>query len=116
MEMKELDGLNDDFIAWGQASVDKDFTLFKIYTKKLRRNGEDGQFHADCRYDLSQFEMLKDNVSFLKYLCRRYLIHMAKETGVPYEHWIIEFSPIMEKYQIPSHLYLDTARDRNWLL
>lgn len=116
--MKELEGLNDDFVAWGRAGLDKDFTLFKIYTRRLTdtKTGEVGQFTCDARYDLSKFESFNDKVGLLKYICRLYLVHMHKTTGVQYEDWIIEFSPIMEKYQVPSHLYLDTARDRNWLL
>lgn len=115
--MKELDGLNDDFVAWGQAAIDKEFTLFKIYTRPLRgTDGHDGQYTADCRYELARFELYNDQVGFLKYLCRMYLLHMKKETGVPFENWIIEFSPTLERLQIPSHLYLDTARDRAWLL
>lgn len=116
--MKELDGLNDEFIAWRNAQSDAQFTLFKIYTKALRnpKDGSPGQYTLDARYDLSQFEMFNDKVGLLKYIARLYLIHCHKETGVPYENWIIEFSPVMEKYQVPSHLYLDAARDRNWLL
>lgn len=110
--------LNDAFVAFGKAGLDKNFTLFKIYTRQLRhpKTGETGQYHFDCRHDLIQVEGRKDPVAFLKYLCRAYLLHAVEKTGVPFENWIIEFSPVMEKYQVPSHLFFDTARDRNWLL
>lgn len=113
-----LDGLNDDFIAFGKAGLDKEFTLFKIYTRQLRdpKTGEFGQFHFDCKYELARFETLADPIPFLKYLCRLYLLHAKQKTGVPFEQWVIEFSPVMGRYQIPSHLFFDTARDRNWLL
>ena len=31
------------------------------------------------------------------------------------DKWVIEFSPVFGNYQLPSHLFLDTARDRAWL-
>ncbi len=113
----ELDHLNDDFIAWSKAGLDKDFTLFKIYTRKIQdtKTGEVGMFEAKCAYDLVTFEQAHDPVGLLKLICKRYLAHMVKESGLPAEMWIVEFSPIMEKYNVPSHLYFDTARDRNWL-
>lgn len=110
--------LTDAFVAFGKAGLDKNFTLFKIYTRQLRdpKTGELGQYHLDCHYDLLSFEANPDPVSLLKYLCRKYLLHVRDKTGLSFENWIIEFSPVMERYQIPSHLFLDTARDRNWLL
>lgn len=113
-----LEDMNEAFVAFGKAGLDKNFTLFKIYTRQLShpKTGETGQYHFDCHYDLAAFETLPDPVAFLKYLCRKYLLHARTKTGIPFEQWIIEFSPVMEKYQIPSHLFFDTARDRNWLL
>lgn len=114
----KLDGENDSFIAFGKAGLDQNFTLFKIYSRPVRdpKTGEEGQHHMDCQFPLAQFEQHKDPVGVLKYLCRKYLLHCKQTTGVPFEQWIIEFSPIMERYQIPSHLFFDTARDRNWIL
>ncbi len=113
-----LDGEDDAFVAFKKAGLDQNFTLFKIYTKKIRdvSTGEDGQFAMDCQFPLVKFETHKDPVGLLKYLCRKYLLHCKESTGVPFEHWIIEFSPIMERYQVPSHLFFDTMRDRNWIL
>ena len=113
-----LDGEDYGYIAFGKAGLDKNFTLFKIYTRKLKddKTGEDGQFHMDCQYPLVDFEQHRDPVGLLKYLCRKYLLHCKTSTGVPFEQWVIEFSPIMERYQVPSHLFFDTARDRNWIL
>ena len=110
--------LDDAFVAFGKAGLDKNFTLFKIYTRMLTHpaTGETGQYHFECHHDLLSFEASPDPVSLLKYLCRMYLIHARGKTGVQFENWIIEFSPVMEKYQVSSHLFFDTARDRNWLL
>jgi len=110
--------LMSDFVAWGRAGLDQEFTLFKLYTRKLRdeKTGEVGTFDLACQLPLIDFEQRSDHVNFLKYLVRKYLVHCVKSTGVPYESWIVEFSPIMERYQIPSHLFLDTGRDRAWLL
>ena len=112
---KKLD-LNEDFVAWGKAGVDKNFTLFKIHTRPLAAKSEIGQFALDCPYPLAEFEAFPDPVGLLKYMARTYLLHCRQSTGVPIEQWIIEFSPIMERYNIPSHLFLDTSRDRAWLL
>ena len=116
--MGKLLGEDDGFIAFGKAGLDKNFTLFKIYSRPIRdlQSGEEGQHYMDCQYPLLEFEKHTDPVGLLKYLCRKYLLHCRETTGVPFEKWIIEFSPIMERYQIPSHLFFDTARDRNWIL
>lgn len=105
-------------VAFGKAGLDKNFTLFKIYTRPLKdaKTGEVGQFHVDCTYPLEVFEQMQDKVGFLKRLARAYLWNNIQGTGVPLESWIVEFSPIMERYQIPSHLFLDTGRDRAWLV
>lgn len=116
MKMVKGPDLNEDFIAWGKARQDTEFTLFKIYTRPINNGGETGQFAIDCVYPLAMFESFPDPVGLLKYMARAYLLSCTQKTGVPFEKWIIEFSPIMERYQVPSHLYLDTARDRTWLL
>lgn len=108
--------LEDGFIAFGKAGLDKEFTLFKLYTRLLQRGEKTGRYDLACAYPLIEFERFPDPVGLLKYMARTYLIHARQSTGVPFEQWIIEFSPIMERYQIPSHLFLDTARDRAWLL
>lgn len=112
------DKLLQSSVAFGVAGLDQQFTLFKIYTRKIHDNktAEDGQFSLDCKFPLVDFERTPDPVSFLKRLGRLYLQHCVESTGVPRHMWIIEFSPIMERYKIPSHLFLDTTRDRSWLL
>jgi hypothetical protein len=114
----ELEGLGDEFVSWQKAGLDKEFTLFKLYTRKLHDNttGEVGTFDLACRYELVKFEASKQPVELLKFLVRRYLEHAMNSVQVPIEMWIVEFSPIMERYQVPSHLFLDTGRDRAWLL
>lgn len=111
------DELSSDFIAFAKAGFDKNFTLFKVYTRQLRdpKSGEVGQFHFECSMDFAKFESHGDPVGLLKYLVRKYLLHGRTETGVDFNQWVVEFSPVMEKYYIPSHLYLDSARDRAWL-
>jgi hypothetical protein len=108
--------LNADIVAFGKASADLEFTLFKIYTHPIPNGSETGQFSLDATYPLSQFEKFPDPVGLLKYIARSYLLHCVQTSSVPIEKWIIEFSPIMERYQVPSHLFLETARDRIWLL
>lgn len=108
--------LNEDFVEFNRAQSDQEFTLFKIYTRALNNGKEAGQFMLDCAYPLYLFEAFPDQVGLLKYMARTYLLHCKNTTGVPFEQWVIEFSPVMERYNIPSHLFLDTARDRAWLL
>lgn len=114
--MPNFPNLNEDFISFGKASADQEFTLFKIYTRPVSNGKENGQFALDCPYPLAQFEKFPDPVGLLKYMARTYLLHCRATTGVPFEKWVIEFSPVMERYQVPSHLFLDTQRDRTWLL
>lgn len=110
--------LTDASVAFGTAGLDKEFTLFKLYTRRLQDNksGEFGRFDLSCSYPLVEFEVANDPVGLLKAMARQYLKHCVSTTEVPVNYWIIEFSPIMERYHIPSHLFLDTGRDRAWLL
>ena len=110
--------LDDAFVAWGAAGVDKNFTIFKLYTRKLTDTvtGEVGQFHQDGQTYLPTIELSSDPVGKLKAMVRAYLANAIKSTGVPLENWIVEFSPVMERYCVPSHLFLDTQRDRTWLV
>lgn len=114
--MSNIPNLSEEFIAFDRAQSDAEFTLFKIYTRPSHNGKETGQFFMDCRYPIATFEAFPDPVGLLKYMARTYLLHCRESTKVPIEQWIIEFSPVMERYQIPSHLFLDTSRDRAWLI
>lgn len=111
---EDIPGLTTGFVGWN----DENFTVFKVYTRKLydKKTGETGTFDVSCQIPLIELEGSKNPTELLKYLARKYLLHCVTTTGVPYENWIIEFSPMMEKFQVPSHLFLDTGRDRAWLL
>lgn len=113
----DIPELYDDFVAFQKAGIDTDFTIFKLYTRKLRdeQTGEVGQFETRCAYQMVTLEQSNDAAGLLKALARRYVMDAIKSTGVPVEHWILEFSPAMEQFGVPSHLYFDTARDRVWL-
>ena len=112
------DYLHQSSVDFAKAGLDQQFTLFKIYTRKLHdsKTAEDGQFSLDCAFPLVELERSVDPVSLLKRLGRLYLNHCVQTTQVPQHMWIIEFSPIMVRYNVPSHLFLDTVRDRTWLL
>lgn len=107
-----------DFISFGEAGFDAEFTLFKIYTRPLfdKKTGHEGTLDTYCHCVLAEFEAHADPVGLLKYLVRKYVVEASRSTGVPAERWVVEFSPIMERYNIPSHLFLDTGRDRAWLV
>lgn len=113
-----MDDINNEaFVAFAKAGLDKEFTLFRIYTRRLvdEKTGEVGVFEFKFQHPLELFEQQLDPVGFLKVVARAYIQHGVQQTRVPIEAWIVEFSPIMERYNIPSHLYLDTSRDRAWL-
>lgn len=111
------DKLEDPSVAYAYAGFDQDFTFFKCYTRKLvdKTTGEVGQFETAYKAVYAHLERDNDPVGYLKRAMRLMLENNIKETGVQLEYWIIEFSPVMEKLRIPSHLYLDRAADRAWL-
>jgi hypothetical protein len=117
MMADDIPEINDDFVAFAKAGIDTDFTIFKLYTRKLvdEKTGETGQFDLKCSYQLTTLENSHAPQALLKELARRYVMHAVKSTTVPIEYWILEFSPVMSKFGVPSHLFFDTARDRVWL-
>lgn len=112
----EID-FTETYVDFVRAGVDQNFTMFKLYTRKLHdhKTGEVGQFDMSCKRPYLELESNSDPVGYLKRLARAYLSHCVGSTGVELDKWIIEFSPLMERFQVPSHLFLDTARDRAWL-
>jgi len=111
------DKLEDPSVAYAYAGFDNDFTFFKCYTKKLinRDTGEVGSFEVSFKGVYAHLECDQDPVGYLKRAIRMVLANNIKETNVPIEFWIVEFSPVMEKFYVPSHLYFDRAADRGWL-
>lgn len=111
------DKLESPEVAYVYAGFDHDFTFFKYYTRKLvnRDTGEVGKFEEAYRGVLAHLEQDNDPVGFLKKAARSVIENAVRVTGVPETFWIVEFSPVMEKFHIPSHLYLDRAADRAWL-
>jgi len=111
------DKLDDPHTAYAYAGFDTNFTFFKLYTRKLFDPiaGESGQFVVEYQNNILALEKSSDPVGFLKAAARIMVANSVKETGVDVTKWIVEFSPVMEKFNIPSHLYLDTTRDRAWL-
>jgi len=109
--------LEDPNVAYAFAGFDKDFTFFKIYTRGIVHpiTGEEGQLATEYQNYLPALEKSSDPAGFLKLAARIMLANCVTKSGVPVEHWIIEFSPVMEKFGVPSHLFFDTARDRAWL-
>ena len=104
-------------IAYAYTGFDADFTFFKIYTRELHDpvTGEAGQMHTEYKNFLPSLEQSADPAGFLKLAARIMLAHCVRSSGIPAEKWIIEFSPVMEKFGVPSHLFFDTAKDRAWL-
>ena len=104
-------------IAYQYAGFDADFTFFKIYTREITdpNTGEVGQMETSYKNYLPSLEQSADPAGFLKLAARIMLAHCVRSTGVPVEKWVIEFSPVMEKFGVPSHLFFDTVKDRAWL-
>ena len=111
------DKLNDEEIAHAYAGFDHDFTLAKLYTVALKREKENetGQFTLDMQGYLPELEQRHDPVNWLRRRCRLYIAHCVKTTGVPQDKWIIEFSPLLAKFGVPSHLFLSRPDDLAWL-
>ena len=109
--------LDDPAQAYAFVGVDTDLTWFKCYTRKIQDKvtGEFGQFSTDYQDLLARLTMSGDPVGFLKAAVRAMLKNNIEKTKVPMEKWIVEFSPLMARFNVPSHLFLDTARDRAWL-
>ena len=64
---------------------------------------------------LPELEQRHDPVNWLRRRCRLYIAHCVKTTGVPQDKWIIEFSPLLAKFGVPSHLFLSRPDDLAWL-
>lgn len=111
------DKLEDEEIAHAYAGFDHDFTLAKLYTVELKRpkENETGQFALDMKGYLPDLEARRNPVAWLRQRCRVYIRHCVQTTGVPQDKWIIEFSPILAKFGIPSHLILSRPDDLAWL-
>lgn len=109
--------LEDPSVAYAYAGFDHNFTLFKGYTRQLRDSvtGELGRFEQDFKGYLPEVENDSDPVGWLKRAVRQRLVAWCKATETQPEFWVIEFSPALAKFVVPSHLYLDRATDRAWL-
>lgn len=108
--------LEDEFTAYATASFDTGFLFFKVYTVPLNNGKETGQFSLEFRTPYVEYEAIADKKGWLFTAARAYLKHAIAKTTVPMEHWVVEFSPIAEALNIPSHLYLSRAEDCRWLL
>ncbi len=110
--------INDPRVAYAHVGLDGDFTFFKCYTQALTdpETKESGRFEVSYQNYFPLLEKHSDPVGWLKLAVIAQLAKCVRDTGVPVEKWIVEFSPVMVKFNVPSHLFLDTARDRNWLV
>ena len=109
--------LDSEEVAYAYAGVDTNFTLAKLYTVELKREKENdtGQFVLDMQGYLPELEQRRNPVAWLRQRCRVYIRHCVQTTSVPQDKWIIEFSPVLAKFGIPSHLILSRPDDLAWL-
>lgn len=116
--MSDLSRLDNAMQAFLDASTDHEFVFFKVYTRPLfdPMTGETGQFTQEFTHSLIALDLVPDPAGYLKLAARLTVAYLTQSKRVPVEKVIVEFSPIMEKYGVPSHLFLDTARDRAWLV
>lgn len=111
-----MDKLEDPTVAYAYVSFDHDFTLFKIYTAMLRSpEGDVGRFEAEFKCYWPQVEQSSDPVGWIKRAVREYVAICTGSTGIQKENWIIEFSPLVAKFPVPSHLFLSRRDDVEWL-
>lgn len=104
--------------AHAYAGLDNDFALFKFYTRPVvdKETKEVGQFEATFRQPITLVETAVDPVGYLRAAAQQCLMKAVKTTGIPIEAWVVEFSPVFEKFRIPSHLYLDSRKDMHFLM
>jgi hypothetical protein len=109
--------LTDGNVAYQYAGFDTNFLLFKLYTRPIvdTKTGETGDMMVECHEDFAAFEANRDRISWLRRRVGQFLNKAVASTGVPVEQWIVEFSPVMVKYNIPSHLFLNSKRDQHFL-
>ena len=95
----------------------EDFCFFKCYTGPLtnKTNGEPGRFDTEYRALEDEFKKSRNQQMWLMVAARRVVTHAAQSTRTPLEAWVVEFSPMLAYLNIPSHLFLSNARDRQWL-
>jgi len=111
------DKLEDPNVAYVYAGFDHDFTMFKGYTRWImdRQTQELGRFEMEFKGYLPHLEQSTDPVGWLKRAVRQRLVAWCHETQTDPSLWVIEFSPVLAKFGVPSHLYIDRAVDRAWL-
>lgn len=111
------DKLEDPEVAYAYAGFDYDFTLFKMYTADLTNHatGEVGRFEVDYKGLLSALETDADPVGWLRRAVNKMVVKCCSSTNTEPSVWTVEFSPVLEKFNIPSHLFLNRQADRNWL-
>ena len=109
--------LHDPGVAYGYAGFDSNFLMFKCYTKPLvtHKTGERGVFETEYRGVFSELDTSPDPRGWLLTAARRVVIHARQHPPTHLADWIIEFSPIVEKYNLPSHLFLSKEADRKLL-
>lgn len=112
------DKLTDPAVAHAYAGFDKNFTFFKLYTRPDAHpvTGDFGHFFVEYQGYLPELEATPDPVGFLKAAVRAMVAKAIAKTSLPADQWIVEFSPVFERYNIPSHLYLHKSNDRAWCL
>lgn len=109
--------LHDPAVAYAHVGFDTDLTFFKLYTRPFQRpdTGEFGNYEFAFTGYFPALEQAVDPVGYLRKACQTYLGHAIQSTGMPLHKWIIEFSPLMERFGLPSHLFLSRETDKKWL-
>lgn len=90
-----------------------DFCFMKLYTGTLfnHKTGEPGVFETEYR----GLETDIQSRHWLLATAKEVVINAAKKTRTPLHVWTIEFSPLMERYNVPSHLFMNREADRREL-
>lgn len=111
------DKTEDPSFAYAYASFDSGFLFFRLQSKALRGpDGDIGVYDYEFRAPFAIFEASVDKREWLFAAVRHHLAHVLAKTKLPSTEWIVEFSPVMEELNIPSHLDLAKAEDCKWLL
>lgn len=115
--MDTSDKTEDPSFAYAYASFDTGFLFFRLQSKALRGpDGDIGVYDYEFRAPFAIYHAEADKIGWLRAAVRHHLAHVIAKTKLPSTEWLVEFSPVMEELNIPSHLDLAKAEDCKWLL
>lgn len=98
-----------------RAQQDTDFLFYRLSSEPVMVQGVEQVAENERRGFFSQLSQSPAPRDLLLMMARKDVLQCVIDTGVPLEKWTIEFSPVFESFNIPSHLFLSNPKDREWI-